>query len=514
MKYNNMHQGLQTHAKKRGKEIALVYEDKRLTYLELFKRVNSLGQSMMDKGIKKGDHVLLYMRNRMEMAEIYYAISIIGAVAVPINYMVRSRDLAELVNSSDSVFAFIEIEKLSDFEEGLPNFSRITPHNTVLVGNESNQEARSKYIDYSTFFLNECDQPIDIEVGPEDLSVFIYSSGTTSLPKGIMLTHGALLTRSAQSFVEWGISEKDTVLLTVPMYHSIGHGMLFSLSSHGTRIIITREFDPEKTLQLMQNEKITYGIFVPTQYNMMLQSKTIDQYDFSSVRLLISGGAPIHAETKKRIIETFSCEFSEFFGSSETGVIVILRPKEVIRKAKSVGIQTEIAEVRLVDHDGNDVGIGEEGEFACRWDGLFSGYYNLPEETRKSFLEEGWFLLGDMGKMDEEGYFYLLDRKKDMIISGGVNIYPKDIEEVINAHPAVLEAAVIGAPDEKWGEKVKAFVVCRVGQKVVREELLEYCNNKLAKFQRIKEIEFLESLPRNPSGKILKRELRLIKAVE
>ncbi len=508
MKYPNIHTGLKVHAKERGDETAIVYEDKRVSYRELYNRVNSLGQAMMKQGLKKGDHVLIYMRNRLEMAEIYYAISFIGAVAVPINYMVRGRDLAELINTSDAVFAFVEIQKLADFEEALPNLAKITPRHTVLVGNDADGEAKMKYIDYSTFFLNEEVQEIDVEVGPEDLSVFIYSSGTTSLPKGIMLTHGAMLTRSALSLVEWGINEEDTVLLTTPMYHSIGHGSLLSLSSHGTRLIITREFDPEKTLQYMQDEKVTYGIFVPTQYNMMLQVPNIDQYDFSSVRLLISGGAPIQAETKRKIMDTFGCEFSEFFGSSETGVIVILRSKDVIRKTKSVGVQTEIAEVRLVDDNGNFVGVGEEGEFACRWEGLFSGYYNLPEETRKAFMEDRWFKLGDMGKMDEEGYFYLLDRKKDMIISGGVNIYPKDIEEVLTSHEAVLEAAVIGAPDEKWGEKVKAFVVCKAGKTVEKEKLMEYCNKQLAKFQSIKEVEFIDSLPRNPSGKILKRELR------
>lgn len=510
MKYQNMHQGLQYHAKTKGNETALIYENQRLTFRQLSDRVEMLGQALMKSGIKKGDHVLLYMRNRLEMAEIYYAVSMIGAVAVPINYMVRGKDFTELVNSSDAVFAFIEIEKLSDFEECLPNLIRITSQNTVLIRNSINEEAGNKYKDYAVFRSSGTNQPIDVEVSPGDLSVFIYSSGTTSLPKGIMLTHGAMLTRSALSTAEWGISEKDTVLITVPMYHSIGQGMIFSLSSHGCRVIITREFDPKRTLQIMQNEKVTYSIFVPTQYNMMLQEPAIDEYDFSSVRLLISGGAPIHANTKKKIMAKFKCEFSEFFGSSESGVIVLLRPKDVIRKAKSVGVQTEIAEVRLVDQNGNDVAPGEEGEFACRWDGLFSGYYNLPEETKKSFLEGGWFLLGDMGKIDEEGYYHLLDRKKDMIISGGVNIYPKDIEEILYTHPDVLEAAVLGVPDEKWGENVKAFIVLKDGQKASKDELMEYCNQQLAKFQRIKELEFLESLPRNPSGKILKRELRLL----
>jgi acyl-CoA synthetase (AMP-forming)/AMP-acid ligase II len=509
MVHDTLHQGLALHAKNNGNGTALVYEDKRYTFKELNQRVNALGWSLMEQGVNKGDHVILYMRNRMEMVEIFYAISAIGAVAVPINYMVRGQDLVQLVNSSDAVFAFVEIEKLPDFEECLGNFARIRRDNTALVVNNP-EETRYPYIDYETMFEGT-NKPLEVQVSSKDLSAFIYSSGTTSLPKGIMLTHRALLTRVLRFAIEWGLSYKDTILITVPLYHSIGHSLLLTLSVLGCKLVVTREFNPEKSIKLMQDEKVTSSIFVPTQYIMMLQVPTIDQYDLSSVRLLISGGAPILADTKKLIMEKFSCEFSEFFGSTETGAVVVLRPKDVIRKAKSVGIQAEYAEIRLVDHEGKDVAVGEEGEFAIRWGGMFSGYYNLPEETMKSHFDEGWFLLGDIGKMDEEGFYYLLDRKKDMIISGGVNIYPKDIEEVLYTHPAVLETAVIGAPDEKWGENVKAFVVLKSGDTVSEEELIAFCNERLAKFQRIKELEFLDTLPRNPSGKILKRELRLIK---
>jgi acyl-CoA synthetase (AMP-forming)/AMP-acid ligase II len=477
MEHDNLHLGLAMHAKNKGNETALVYEGKQLTFVEFFNRVNSLGRAMMCQGIKKGDHVLLYMRNRMEMVEIYYAISSIGAIAVPINYMVRGQDLIELVNSSDAVFAFVEIEKISDIEAAIQKFHRIRPDNTVLVGGISNET----YIDYDAFIMMNTN-PTNVQVGSQNLSALIYSSGTTSLPKGIMLSHGALLTRVLRFAIEWGLTYKDTILITIPMYHSIGHALMLTLSVLGCKLVVTREFDPEKSIKLMQNEKVTCSIFVPTQYTMMLQIPTIDQFDLSSVRLLISGGAPIRSDTKKLIMAKFSCEFSEFFGSTETGAVIVLRPKDVIRKAKSVGLQAEYAEISLVDNEGKDVGIGEEGEFAVRWGGLFSGYYNLPEETMKSHRDDGWFLLGDIGKMDEEGFYYLLDRKKDMIISGGVNIYPKDIEQVLYTHQAILEAAVIGTPDEKWGENVKAFVVLKEGEKVDKDVLIEYCNNHLAKF--------------------------------
>lgn len=502
MKFDNLHVGLSFHAKNMPNERAIVFENNELTYLEFYTRVKTLAHAMINRGIKKGDHIILYMRNRIEMPVIYYAISSIGAVAVPINYMVKGKDLVQLINRSDAIFAFIEKESLQSFENALPELEKINYEHIILVG-----DSNDKFKHYDSLFSGEKNGNLELQVGYEELAVLIYSSGTTSLPKGIMLTQGAIITRLFRLAIEWGISYRSTVLITVPMYHSIGHHFQLLLSMLGCRIVITREFNPENTLRVIQNEKVTHSVFVPTQYIMMLQVPTFNQYDLSSLQRLISGGAPIAQPIKETIINKFNCEFSEFFGCSESGNFIYLRSKDVIRKCKSIGQQADM-EVRLVDERGEDVKPGEEGEFAVRGGGLFSGYYNQPVETRKSFLEGDWFLTGDMGKEDEEGFYYLLDRKKDMIISGGVNIYSKDIEEELYSHPGVLEAAVIGAPDEKWGEKVKAFVVLKDGIKIQKEELLSYCNERLAKYQRIKELELISSLPKNPSGKILKRQLR------
>jgi len=504
MKFLNLHSGLSVSAKNKPHEIALTFEKTELTYLELYNRVKSIGHSLIDKGIKKGDHVALYMRNRMETAEIYFAISMIGAVVVPINYMIKGNDLSTLINKSDAKLAFIESQAQEEFSAILDSLESVDARKTVLIGDE---EAENKFISYLSFNVNKFDE-IDVHVNHEDLACLMYSSGTTALPKGIMLTHGAMLMRVLKIPFEWSGNYSSVFLITVPLYHSIGFNILFILPVLGIRVVITREFIPEKTLHVIQVEKITHSVFVPTQYILMLQEPNFYQYDLSSLVRLISGGAPITESTKTTIIKAFNCEFSEFFGSSETGSYINLRPEFVLSKSTSIGQQAEDTQVRLLDENGNDVCIGKGGEFAIRSSSLFTGYYNQPEETMESFTEDGWFLTGDMGKMDKDGYYYLLDRKKDMIISGGVNVYSKDIEEILFKHTSVLDAAVVGIQDEIWGESVKAFVVLKNENEITEEELISYCNNQLSKFQRIRELEFMKEFPRNPSGKILKRQLR------
>ena len=500
----NVHTGLSALAKNKPNEIAITFEQNKLTYLELYNNAKSIGHSLMAKGIKKGDHVVLYMRNRIETPEIYFAISMVGAVIVPVNYMVRGNDLAALINKADAKLAFIESETIKDYTEILNSLKILDVKRTVLVGDEI---TGTSFTSYSSFNLNKFDE-INVKVGYDDILCLMYSSGTTSLPKGIMLTHGVVLLRTLKLPNEWNSDYRSVFLMTLPLYHNIGFSTLFSIPVLGMRVVITRDFDSKKTLRLIEDEKITHAIFVPTQYIKMLQQPNLHQYDYSSLVRLISGGAPITESIKNSIIKKFNCQFSEFFGSTETGVYINLRPESVLSKLTSIGQQVEDFQIRLIDEKGNDVGVGEGGEFVVRSSSLFSGYYNQPVETEGSFIEGGWFLTGDVGKIDEDGYYYLLDRKKDMIISGGVNIYSKDIEEVLFKHPSVIEAAVIGIPDELWGECVKAFVVLEEKSIETEEELVSYFNNKLPKFQRIKELEFIKELPRNPSGKILKTQLR------
>ncbi|MCU6598945.1 AMP-binding protein [Peribacillus frigoritolerans] len=499
----NCHSGLKAFAKNKPDVVAITFYNQTLTFEELYYRVNALANSLLKMGVQKGDHIALFMRNRLEMPEIYFAISSIGAVSLPVNYMMKGNNLVQLLNQSDAQYIFVEKELLNNFEEIRDKLHLIKPETTIIVDSSTD-----KYVDYRELLSNGSKEETRINVNFEDVISIMFSSGTTSQPKGIVVKQKSIVNRVLRAAIDWKLNYSSVVMVSVPMYHSVGHFYTMMLGLTGCSIVITREFDSRVALHLIEKHQVNHAFFVPTQYYWLLQEPAIDDYQLHSLELLVSGAAPLAKDFKKEIIEKFDCAFTEFFGSSETGIILTLHPEDVISKSGSLGQQVEYAEIRLVDEGGNDVKLGEDGEFVARGSWLFSGYYGLEKETKEAFLPGGWLKTGDMGKRDEEGYYYLCDRKKDMIISGGVNVYPRDIEEVILSHGAVADTAVIGVADEVWGEAVKAFIVLKPGEKLTQEDVFHYSNERLAKFQRIKMVEFVTSLPRNPSGKILKYELR------
>ncbi len=500
----SVHAGLKVHAKNRPNDVAVVYGEQSLTFQELYGRVNKLANSLLEIGVRKGDPIALYMRNRIEMMEALYAISTVGAVSIPINYMVEGENLATLLNQSDAKYIFVESEQLEKFECIRGRLNTIVERSTILIGSESEKA----YVQYESLMNKGAMEDPGVAVCSSDLFAILFSSGTTSEPKGIMITHEKNVYRILRSAIDWKTGARDVMLITVPIYHAVGFGLVFRPAILGVKVVITREFDPEATLQTIECQQVSQAFFVPSQYIALLQVPAFSNYDLRSLQLLVSAGSPLAKEVKKTIVDKFGCGLLEFFGSSETGAYIIQQPKDVIKKTASVGQQVGYMEVRLLDDNEKDVSIGEEGEFAVRGPLLFCGYYKQADETEKAFLPGGWFKTGDMGKVDEDGFYYLLDRKKDMIISGGVNVYPRDIEQVLYTHPDVLEVAVIGMPDEKWGEAAKAYVVLRESRKQSEEALITFANSHLANYQKVKELVFLDTLPRNPSGKILKRQLR------
>ncbi|PIC70630.1 hypothetical protein CSV77_06820 [Sporosarcina sp. P16b] len=506
MKVKNMQMGLQVFAEEKPHEVAIVCYEQALTFQDLYHRVNTIANSLLELGVTKGDHIAVYMRNRLEMPEIYYAISVVGAVCLPINYMLEGDSLSGLLNGSDARYVFVEGELLPKIEVVKDQLSYVS-NKTIIV---LDAKPETPFSNYESMLQHGSTEDPTVLVNPDDTFNIMFTSGTTSLPKGIVIDGGTTFKRVHCFTEEWQMNSSSVTLITVPLYHSVGLTFSWLLPLLGSRLIIMREFNPKLTLQWIEDHQITHAFFVPTQYHYLLQVPELEKFQFSSLQLLIAAAAPLSAEMKKQIVGKFRCDLTEFFGSSETSAYITLRPEDVINKATSIGrkLKEKEVEVRLIDADGNDVGLGEDGEFAIRSPYLFSEYYKSPEQTEETFLPGGWYCTGDMGKMDCDGFYYLLDRKKDMLISGGVNVYPKDIEEVVQRHPAVEEVAVIGIPNERWGEAVKAYIVLKKDQSCSAEDMMLFSNEKLANFQRVKEVEFIDALPRNPSGKILKRQLR------
>ena len=499
----NVGDSLKLHAKNTPQKVAMVYGDERITYKQFNDRANSLAHGLMQMGIKKTDKVATLLHNCPQYLEIYYALAKIGAIAVPVNYMLHGRDLQFIVDQSDSMAFILETEFTDRVDEVKGELKKIAPQNYIYLGEDIPEGAKA-YEELAAGFPTL--EP-EVEVTEEDDMVILYSSGTTGLPKGIVLTHRCRILYFLTYSADYGIRYRDVNLCSTPLYHNAA--LFFSMMQlyMGGTTVIMRSFEPQEALRLIEKERITNAIFVPTQYNVMLQHPDIDKYDYSSLRILVTGAAPLTSRTKNGILERFKCELFELYGLTETGLITQLRPEDQLRKIRCVGQTFINMEMRVVDDKGNDVPTGEVGEIVARGPTLLREYYNNPEITEKSY-RDGWFLTGDMGRLDEEGYLYLVDRKKDMIISGGVNIFPQDIEDVLYSHPAVLEASVIGVPHEKWGEAVKAVVVLKKGQTASEQEIIKHCRGQLAGYQTPKSAEFVDQLPRNPSGKVLKRELR------
>lgn len=500
-----------------GKKEGVVCENLRFTYREFNERCDRLSSALLRLGLKKGERVAFLSFNCHRLLEAYFGVPQLGAILLPLNIRLSPEELAYILNDAEPAVLFFDPEFIPLVEALRPGIHSVR-HYVALRGAAPGWAHPKPY----DGILAEA-EPAEIDyrdIDENSVAELFYTSGTTAYPKGVMLTHRNLYLHAFYRLPTEGASDDEVALYTVPLYHVNSWGTPHVLTLLGGRHVIARKFNPLKVLQLIQAERVTHLQMVPTMVTALINHPEFTQYDVSSLRLMYIGGAPCSTSLIREIEEKMPrCVANGGYGLTETSPVVSIasikdhlanepRDAQLWRKA-TAGRALAGTEIRVVDIQGKDVKPnGEEvGEVIVRGDVVMAGYWKQPEATEQA-IRDGWLHTGDLATIDEEGYFLIIDREKDMILSGGENIASAQIERILYAHPGVLECAVIAVPDEKWGEVPKALVVLRTGHNVSEAEILEHCRNHLAGFKVPKSVEFVEGLPKGGTGKILKKVLR------
>lgn len=485
---------------------AVVFEGKRYTFREVNERINRLIQGLDRLGVKKGDGVGILAYNSSAHVEAF-GIAKGGRICVPLNYRSVGRELAYLIQNSEVNTLLVEkefVDLVNSVRAELPGVKNYICLDAKVEG----------MLNYEDLLRSASPEEPRDPVAPEDPCILFYSSGTTGRPKGAIHTHKSIIAEANIPHRE--ISSNDTALCVMPFFHVGGSAAhMIPAFSYGATIVIQKKFDETQVLEAIQKEKVTYVYLVPAMIIRVLEHPRLRTYDLSSLRSLAYTGAPMPIEALKKGIECLGPVFIQFLGQTETLDLTILRKDEhklegtakERKRLESAGSSPIRSELRVVDEHGHDVVVGEVGEIVAKSDRMMQGYWRMPAETEE-IMRGGWLRTGDMARMDEDGYVYIVDRKKDMIISGGENIYSREVEEVLYMHPAVFEAAVVGVPDDKWGEAVKAIVVLKPGATATEAEIVEFCKGRLASYKKPKTVEFWEALPKTGSGKTKKNEIR------
>jgi fatty-acyl-CoA synthase len=495
---------------------AIVCGNRRWSYREFGERVHRLSGVLVRSGIRKDDKVALLLPNCHTFLESYYGITQIGAVSVPMNYRLSPQDIAFILGDSESKVMIADpmFEKLVS-----PIRDRIQGVRILWTGDgkgsggvrDSGYEAELEKTPPAP--------PVPVSLSDEDVAQIYYTSGTTGRPKGVMLSHKNVSVHALGTIAELNLTDRDVWVHVAPLFHLADAWATWAITWAGGTHVLVREFDPRVVFETIEKEKVTLTNLIPTMLNLMVKHPDVEHHDYRSLRVLLSGGSPIAPEVVRRIIETFKCDYIQTYGMTETSpylTLSILKDhlkalsyEEQLRFKAKTGREFIGVELRVVNDRGEEVRKDEKevGEIIVKGDIVTRGYWKLPEETRKG-IREGWLYTGDLAVMDEEGYVTIVDRKKDMILTGGENVYSTEVENTLYMHPAILECAVVGVPDDKWGEVVKGVVVLRTGQQATEQEIVEFCKERMAHYKAPKSIDFIDALPRTGSGKIHKKSLR------
>ncbi|WP_174733060.1 class I adenylate-forming enzyme family protein [Mesobacillus harenae] len=499
----NLFDGLEKNARNNQEKTAIIFNEKEYSYKEYNEQVNRIANALISHGIERGDKVALMMKNSDQFCFVYYGILKAGGVAVPVNFRLTAKETSYILDDSDSVIVFADEDLAETVQKAAEGSNKLRLQIISGSNKKDNQVLLSEF--KSSLVSNP-----EIGVLESDDAEILYTSGTTGLPKGVVLDHHRVLHVGLGIIIEFKMGTEDQLLHLAPLFHCAQLNLfLVTGTMLGCTNVIRQEFNPQQTLKDIDQYKISLFFGVPTMYNFLLQVPNREQYDLSSVKRCGYGAAPMPTALLKQAMELFSTDqFFNMCGQTEGGPGgVQLLPEDHKHKLGASGRASYGVNARIVDENGEDVNSGEVGEFIIQCESMMKGYYKKPEETAK-VLKNGWLHTGDLATIDEEGYITLVDRKKDMIISGGENVYSTEVEHILYKHPDLLEAAVIGIPHEIWGETVAAVIVPKEGKQIKHEELQQFCREELAGYKIPKVFYEIDQLPRNTSGKILKYQLR------
>jgi fatty-acyl-CoA synthase len=491
---------LESRARLTPNRIAIVDGEtgQRWNYLEMYERVSRITKHLYEVGIEKGDRVALLSPNHVCYFDLFFACRNLGAIFVPLNWRLSPYEIEYMLgNCSPKILAFH-----SECED-LATEAQVT-HSMQVDG-----------IKYEKIMSHNIEHPFNLypaELKESDPCTIIYTGGTTGKPKGVVLTNGSIFWNSVNTILSWNLTMQDITLTYLPMFHTGGLNALSMPILHsGGTVVIACEFEVEKTIQLLNQEKCTIVLLVPTMYHMLVQSRRFLEAEFPTVQTFLSGGAPC-PHTIYQAFEEKGLQFKEGYGLTEAGPNnFYIEPNHSRKKRGSVGKPMFYNQIKLAGDDGNEVRTGDVGEILIQGGHVFDHYWNNPQATAETIVN-GWLNTGDLATRDADGDYYIMGRKKDMIITGGENVYPLEVEHLISQHPAVKETAVFGLPDHKWGEMVTAVIVLREGMTLDENELIEYCSRKLGRYKIPKKTIIVDELPKTPVGKIDKKEMQKIYA--